>query len=177
MRERISPTGRERRLDEESFIVSRTDAKGRITYANRVFMEISGYPERELIGVQHNIIRHPEMPRGVFRLLWEELAAGREFFGFVKNLCRNGDHYWVFACINPEQGEDRQTSGYYSVRRRPPESAIAAIEPIYREMLRIEQGCSSKKQAPRASLEYLEELLAGKGVSYEKFALDLYLAA
>ena len=176
MREAITPTGRERKLDEESFIVSRTDPTGKITYANRVFMEISGYPERELIGVQHNVIRHPDMPRGIFRFLWEELAAGREFLGFVKNLCRNGDHYWVFASINPEYGTDKETSGYYSVRRRPPESAITAIEPVYREMLRIEHNCSSKKQAPLESLKYLQEFLSSKGMGYEQFALDLYLA-
>ncbi|RME33899.1 MAG: PAS domain S-box protein [Gammaproteobacteria bacterium] len=176
MRRAITPTGRERKLEEESFIVSRTDPTGKITYANRVFMEISGYPERDLIGVQHNLIRHPDMPRGVFHFLWEELAAGREFLGFVKNLCSNGDHYWVFASVNPEYDPDKTTRGYYSVRRRPPDSAIAAIDPIYREMLRIEQGCSSKKQAPKESLNYLQELLSGKGVSYEQFVLDLYLA-
>ena len=177
MRERITPTMEERKLTESTFIVSRTDPSGKITYANRTFMEISGYPERELLGVQHNIVRHPDMPRGVFQFMWEELSSGREFFGFVKNLCKDGAYYWVFANITPDFDTDgRHIVGYYSVRRFPPESAVAAIEPVYQEMVRIEQTSSGKKQGLKESVNYLQGFLADKGVSYEKFVLDLYQA-
>ncbi len=177
MRDRITPTTEERRLQENSFIVSRTDPSGKITYANRTFMEISGFPEKELLGVQHNVVRHPDMPRGVFHFMWEELAAGREFFGFVKNLCKDGAYYWVFANITPDfDAEGRHIIGYYSVRRCPPDTAVAAIAPVYQEMSRIEQAASSKKQAPLESLAYLQGLLRDKEVAYEKFVLDLYHA-
>ncbi len=177
MQARITPTSEERKLDGDSFIVSRTDTSGKITYANRTFMELSGFPERELLGIQHNIIRHPDMPRGVFHFLWEELNAGREFFGYVKNLCKDGGYYWVFANVTPDHDTQAQrVTGYYSVRRRPPESAIAVIEPVYQEMLRIEQAAASKKQAPLDSRAYLESFLEDKDISYEQFVLGLYRA-
>jgi PAS domain S-box-containing protein len=90
MKPHIQATQDEKKLAEEDFIVSKTDISGRITYANRIFMHIAGYSERDLLGIQHNIIRHPDMPRGVFRFMWNTLKAGDEFFGFAKNLCADG---------------------------------------------------------------------------------------
>lgn len=89
-RKDIVPSGRELALDPDTQIISKTNLKGIITYANRAFMRISDYSEAELLGVQHNIVRHPDMPRAVFHLLWETLQAGQEFFGFVKNLTAGG---------------------------------------------------------------------------------------
>lgn len=125
MKPHITPLQRERVLREEDFIVSKTDAKGRITYANRIFMEFAGYPERELLGVQHNLIRHPDMPRAVFKMMWETVQAGREFFGYVKNLASDGSYYWTFANVTPAhdpKGETRVISRYaasLAVRRSP----------------------------------------------------------
>lgn len=87
------PTDRERLLREEAFIVSKTDIKGRITYFNRIFIDISWYGEKELLCSQHNIVRRPDMPRGASHLLWETLNQGQEFFGYVKNLCKDGSFY------------------------------------------------------------------------------------
>jgi PAS domain S-box-containing protein len=81
---------------EDEIIVSKTDLKGLITYANKTFLDISGFTEEELLGQPHNIIRHPDMPQCVFKLLWKTVAKGDEIFAYVKNMCKNGDHYWVF---------------------------------------------------------------------------------
>ncbi len=174
MKPAIIPNNNEKKLGEEDFIVSKTDPSGRITYANRIFMEIAGYPEHELLGVQHNIIRHPEMPRGVFRFMWNTLKAGNEFFGFAKNLCSDGGFYWVFANITPDYDKDGHLQGYYSVRRLPPRSALETIIPIYQEMLAIEKRCSAK-EAPDKSLDYLFDVVAQVGAkNYDSLVLKLY---
>lgn len=173
MKPAITPSNIEKRLADEDFIVSKTDVSGRITYANRIFMEIAGYPEHELLGVQHNIIRHPEMPRGVFRFMWNTLKAGDEFFGFAKNMCADGAFYWVFANITPDYDRDGQLQGYYSVRRNPPRSALEVLIPVYKEMLAIEKRCSVK-DAPDKSLEYLFDVVKQSGAkSYNSLVLNL----
>ncbi|MDT4330323.1 PAS domain-containing protein [Methylomonas sp. MS20] len=174
MKPAITPINQERKLAEDDFIVSKTDTAGRITYANRIFMEIAGYPEQELLGVQHNIIRHPEMPRGVFRFMWNTLKAGNEFFGFAKNLCSDGSFYWVFANITPDYDKNGKLQGYYSVRRNPPRSALEALIPVYQEMLAIEKA-SSVKDAPDKSLEYLLDFVQQTGAkNYDSLVLSLY---
>ena len=170
----ITPNNTEKKMADDDFIVSKTDASGRITYANRIFMEIAGFPEHELLGVQHNIIRHPDMPRGVFRFMWNSLKAGEEFFGFAKNLCADGCYYWVFANITPDLDRDGKLQGYYSVRRNPPRSALEAIIPIYQEMLAIEKT-SSVKEAPDKSLAYLFDVVNQSGLkTYNNLVLTLY---
>ncbi|HPV77190.1 MAG TPA: PAS domain-containing protein, partial [Gemmatimonadaceae bacterium] len=94
-RSQVVPSGRERSFGEDEIIVSKTDLQGKITYANDVFIRVSGYEEDELLGAPHSIIRHPDMPRAVFKLLWDTLATGREVFAYVNNMARNGDNYWV----------------------------------------------------------------------------------
>ena len=127
MKNAITPTTREIVMQENDFIVSKTDLKGRITYANRVFMRIAGYAERELLNVQHNIIRHPDMPRGVFRLLWNVIENGQECFAYVKNLAKNGDYYWVFANVTMDYDANGKPIGYFSVRRKPSRAGIDAV--------------------------------------------------
>jgi PAS domain S-box-containing protein len=87
-----TPTGQEVRFPETGLIVSKTDLRGVITYANELFTEVCGYHEDELLGRPHSIIRHPEMPRCVFKLLWDTIQDGHEIFAFVVNLCKSGDH-------------------------------------------------------------------------------------
>jgi PAS domain S-box-containing protein len=170
----ITPNNNERKLADEDFIVSKTDISGRITYANRIFMQIAGFPESQLLGLQHNIIRHPDMPRGVFRFLWNTLKAGDEFLGFVKNICADGGYYWVFANITPDFDGNGKLQGYYSVRRNPPRSALKAIIPIYQEMLSIEKN-SSVKEAPDKSLAYLFDVVNQSGLkTYNNLMLSLY---
>ena len=97
----ITPTGVAREFGKDELIVTKTDLKGRILYANRLFVELSGYPEHEVVGRPHSMVRHPDMPRCIFELLWRSIQAGEEIFAYVKNLSANGDHYWVFAHVTP----------------------------------------------------------------------------
>ncbi len=174
MKPNITPTNYERRLGANDFIVSKTDTTGRITYANRIFMDICGYPEDKLLNVQHNIIRHPDMPRGVFKFMWDTLKAGDEFFGFAKNMCADGGFYWVFANITPDFDQFGVIKGYYSVRRKPPQSAIDILVPVYKQMLTIEKGCTAN-EGPKKSLEYLVDVVSQTGATdYNSLVLSLY---
>ena len=171
MKLNITPNNNRRDLGTNDFIVSKTDTSGRITYANRIFMDIAGFAESDLLGVQRNIIRHPDIPRGVFRFMWNTLKAGNEF---AKNLCADGGYYWVFANITPDYDKDRKLQGYYSVRRHPPQSVLDVLIPVYKEMLAIEKR-SSVKEAPDKSIAYLIDVVAQAGAkSYENLVLNLF---
>jgi aerotaxis receptor len=163
---------REVQLEDDELIVTKTDSTGHITYANRVFMQLAEYAESELLGKPHNLIRHPDMPRGVYRLMWKTLQAGREFFGVVKNYTASGNYYWVLANVTPDYDLRGQLQGYYSVRRPPSQEAINAIEPVYAQMRQIEAS-HNKASAPDASVAWLQQVLADKGVSYQDFILSL----
>jgi PAS domain S-box-containing protein len=169
----IVPTSRERVMREEDFIVSKTDLKGRITYGNRIFIEFSGYSEAELIGTQHNIIRHPDMPRAVFQLLWDTIDQGKEIFAYVKNMSKDGGFYWVFANVTPSYDKHGNMVGYYSVRRKPNPKAVAVVDGVYKAMLAEEQRAGAK-DAIAQSTQILVDLLTEKGLSYEEliFALE-----
>lgn len=172
MKKKITPLQRERFLRDEDFIVSKTDPKGRITYANRVFTEFAGYSEEELLGTQHNIIRHPDMPRAVFKMMWETLQEGREFFGYLKNLASDGSFYWTFANVTSTCNEHGDTVSYFSVRRKPSRAAIAVLEPVYADMLAKE-----KEAGPSAAIEISRKIIQDcykpKGETYEQFVLAL----
>jgi PAS domain S-box-containing protein len=174
----IRPTGKEVFFPESELIVSKTDLKGRITYANRTFCHIAGYTEAELLGQPHSIIRHPDMPRAVFRLVWETIAAGREIFGYVKNMARSGDHYWVFAHVTPSFDDRGNIVAYHSNRRTPDRGVIEkAIAPLYAEVLRIEQGQSNGKLAVEAGYKALTDFVGSKKVSYDELMFALKSAA
>ena len=161
-------------MRDDEFIVSKTDLRGYITYANRTFMEMALLSEEQLLNVNHNIIRHPDMPKGVFKFVWVTIKKGQEFFGYVKNLRSDGRYYWVFANITPEHDENGKLSGYLSVRRKPPASAIAAIEPIYQQMLQIEKSISSAKIAEEKSIEFLQQQLQSLNVEYQDLVISLF---
>ena len=135
----VAPTRREQTFREDDIIVSKTDTKGIITHANQTFLEISGYSEEELLGQPHNIIRHPDMPRCVFKLLWDTLAQGNEIFAYVKNKCKNGDCYWVFAHVTPSFGSGHHILGYHSNRRVPDRHQVQLFEGIYAKLLAEER--------------------------------------
>ncbi|HQS57982.1 MAG: chemotaxis protein [Gallionellales bacterium 35-53-114] len=122
----------ERHLKDGEYIVSKTDTKGRITYVNRPFMEISGFSEVELLGNAHNIVRHPDMPTEAYADLWHTLKSGKPWRGMVKNRCKNGDYYWVEANANPIW-ENGQITGYMSLRTKPARAQVEAAERVYRE--------------------------------------------
>ncbi|MFN8611528.1 MAG: PAS domain-containing protein [Vulcanimicrobiota bacterium] len=165
----VTPNGIERVFEPHEVIVSKTDPKGIITYANRVFCKVAGYEERELLGKPHNIIRHPDMPRGAFKLLWDRLAGGHEVFAIVLNLARDGYHYWVLAHVTPSYAPDGTLVGYHSNRRLPPREMIAALQPIYKQMLDLEATIPNPKQAAQASCNHLLGLLDSLGTDYDRF--------
>ena len=117
MKTTVIPTKTERFFKEDDIIVSKTDVKGRITYANQSFCHMADYSEAELLGQPHSIIRHPDMPRAVFKLLWDTVLVRREIFAYVKNMSRNGDYYWVFAHVTPSFDAKGNVIGFHSSRR------------------------------------------------------------
>lgn len=155
-------------FNQEEFIVSKTDLNGKITYCNDLFIKMSGYPEVELIDQPHNILRHPEMPAVVFKLLWTQIREGREIFAYVKNRTKDGDFYWVFAHVTPSFDANRKITNYHSVRRKPSDTALSIIKPLYASLLQKE-----KNDGIKASEEALTQLLQSKGVSYDEFILSL----
>lgn len=172
MKNKITPNQNEKLMRENDFIVSKTDTKGRITYGNRIFIEFSGFSEQELIGAQHNIIRHPDMPRGVFQLLWDQIAQGNEIFAYVKNMAKDGSFYWVFANVTPDYDQHGNIIGYYSVRRCPKRSAVNTCTDLYQKMLAEEQR-AGPRDACSASISLLQSVLTQHGVSYEELIFSL----
>lgn len=169
----IKPTQVERVLGEEDIIVSKTDLTGRITYVNRVFVDISLYTEQELLHQPHSMIRHPDMPRCVFKLMWDTIEAGHEIFAYVKNMCKNGDYYWVFAHITPNFGPDGKITGYHSNRRRPEDNSLATIKGIYSALLDKERSVGDRKASLTGSSEMLHGVLKDKGVEYDEFIFSV----
>lgn len=172
MKRNVTPTNKERVMREDDFIVSKTDLKGRITYGNRIFIEFSGYTEQELLGSQHNIIRHPEMPRAVFKLLWDRLALKQEVFAYVKNMSKDGGFYWVFAHVTPSYDQNGNVIGYLSVRRKPRPDVIPVVADLYRAML-AEEARAGARDAMAVSGNILNQILVEKGVGYDEFILTL----
>ncbi len=165
----VRPTGREQTFSENDIIVSKTDLKGLITYANRTFLEVSGYSEEELLGQPHNIIRHPDMPQCVFKLLWDTLEQGQEIFAYVNNMAKNGDHYWVFAHVTPTFNDAHQIIGYHSSRRVPERRQIVLFDDIYRRLRTEERRHGDWRAGMEAGGQLLQAMLAEKKLAYEEF--------
>lgn len=163
----ITEKGEELCFDENLFIVSKTDLKGKITYGNDLFIEISGYTEKELIEAPHSILRHADMPRAVFKLLWDRIQSGNEVFAYVKNRAKSGKFYWVHAYVTPIiDSRKNQIIGYHSVRRSPSKKGIEIVEPLYRKMLDAERSGGIQ-----ASTALLNSTLSQLKVSYDEFVL------
>lgn len=166
-------SGVERTFDRDEVIVSKTDPTGRIIYANEIFQRVSGYTERELMGQPHSIIRHPQMPRCVFKLLWDTIESGREIFAYVLNRAKNGDHYWVFAHVTPTLDSTGNITGYHSNRRKPTGEQVKKIAPIYHLLLDEERKHASPKDGLAASTALLQKFLKDKGIGYEEFVFTI----
>ncbi len=173
-----TPTGREVFFDSNDLIVSKTDLKGRITYANDVFLKVAGYTEAEVIGQPHSIVRHPDMPRCAFKLVWDTIQAGTEIFAYVINLAKNGDHYWVLAHVTPSYDTSGALVGYHSTRRVPnPQTVQTVIVPLYRDLLAIEQSYDNRKEGMQAAFQKLLDILAEKNIRYDELVAELAKAA
>jgi PAS domain S-box-containing protein len=169
----VLPTGREVRFAEDEIIVSKTDLKGIVTYANDVFLRVAGFAEDEVLGQPHNLIRHPEMPRCVFKLLWDTLKSGNEIFAYVLNQAKNGDHYWVFAHVTPSADLEGKPIGYHSNRRVPYPDALAAVKALYTQLREEEKRHSEPARALDAGMHMLGNLLDRNQVTYDQFVFSL----
>lgn len=127
---------------EGRLIVSRVDLNGIITHANDAFVELSGWLREDLIGTPHHILRHPDMPKAAFKDLWETVAAGKKWHGYVKNLRKDGSYYWVYATAVPNI-RNGKIAGYTSVRRKPSRTRIDELIPVYRQWLEQEKEQSA----------------------------------
>lgn len=169
----VTPTGKEVFFADSDIIVSKTDVTGKITYANNVFLRISGYSEEELIGAPHSILRHPDMPRCVFKLLWDTISSGKEIFAYVNNMTKHGDHYWVYAHITPTYDARGSLIGYHSNRRAPRRDAVTKVAPLYKMILAEEQKYNNRKEGMQAGLALVANLLQQQGISYDEFVFSL----
>ena len=130
-------------IDEEfvyegSVIISQTDLKGIITYANKAFCTVSAYKQDELIGASHNLIRHPDMPKEAFFKMWETVKGGQSWNGIVKNLRKDGLYYWVETEVLPVKNEENEITGYIAARRTAAEKNVKETKEIYAKMLEQE---------------------------------------
>ena len=165
-------TNSEKKLNDNDFIVSKTDTHGKIIYCNEIFTKMAGYCASDLIGANHNLIRHPDMPKLAFKIAWDMIKTKKEFFGFVKNLCADGGYYWVFAYITPDLDPDGTIVSYTSVRRKPPQSAIDIIVPLYRQLVDAE-----KSGGMEASKKILDDLLKEHKTIYDELIINLQKGA
>lgn len=166
--------GNELILYDDSLIISKTDLHGYITYANIDFIKFSGYTEEELIGTNHNIIRHPLMPRIIFKVLWDTIKSGKEINAFVVNQNKDKFDYWVYANITPSFNNQGKIVGYYSVRRKPNKKAIPIIRDIYTKLLHTEQEAKSKGENDiEASQKLFAQMLNNISMNHQAFFITL----
>ena len=174
MKQDASLTGHELKMAVDEIIVTKTDLDGRIKYGNRTFFRFAGYSEADCIGKQHNIIRHPDMPRSVFKLFWDTLKSGEEIFAYVNNRSKNGDHYWVLAHVSPSRDSSGQVVGYHSNRRAPNQSVLTeVIEPLYDTLLQTERSAASPKEGLALGEKAIQELLAEHKATFNQYIFSL----
>lgn len=173
MKKDVVVTNVERKMGDNDLIVSKTNLKGHVTYGNQVFLDIAGYDVNEAMDAPHSFLRHPDMPRCVFKLLWDYIEAGKEIFAYVKNRAKNGDYYWVFAHVTPSFDASGKIIGYHSNRRKPSQKAIDTISGVYKLLLDTENNAADRKVGQQQSFDLLLKILKDKGISYDEFVLSL----
>jgi len=164
-----TPKDEEIILNPKRYIVSKTDPKGIIEYGNDYFVEISGYSEAELIGKPHSLIRHPDMPKIVFKMMWDRINQGQNIMAVVKNLAKDGRYYWVVTEFEPKRDPiTNEIISHTAFRKAAPKKAVEAIEPIYKKLLEIEQ-----ESGMEGSEKYLRSFLEEKNMTYDEFIDNL----
>ena len=160
-----TPIDKEIKLSAKRYIVSTTDAKGIIKYGNDYFMEISGYTESELIGQPHSIVRHPDMPKVVFKMMWDRINSGHNIMAVVKNLAKDGSYYWVVTEFEPKRDTiSNEIISHTAFRKAAPQNAIDTMTAIYAKLIELE-----KEGGMNASEQYLREFLEKNNTSYDDY--------
>ncbi|MFC7050424.1 PAS domain-containing protein [Emcibacter nanhaiensis] len=165
----IEPVDEEITFGQDEIIVSKTDLKGRITYVNDIFCKVAEMKEREVLGEPHSIIRHPDMPRAVFQLLWETIQHKKEIFAYVKNISKTGKYYWVLAHVTPTMDDQGNIVAYHSNRRSVSANEVQKIDKLYKEIAAVERQHANRKEGMLAGAKYLAEQAANSATSYDEF--------
>lgn len=160
----VTPTDVEMEVKMVDMVVSKGDEKGDISYANPIFIKLSGYTQAELLEKPHAILRHPDMPKVVFKFLWDELKAGRDVKAFVKNMRKDGGFYWVLAHVRVAKNPDGSFRNYVSTRRGMSQAAREVIEPLYKQLIEAEAIAGIDE-----SLKVLTAFLQENGASLATF--------
>lgn len=165
MFQRPTPRNEEIKLDPSRLLVSKTDAAGIITYANDYFVEVVGYSINELVGQPHNIIRHPDMPKIAFKLMWDRINAGKNFKALVKNLAKDGRYYWVITDFEPKYDPvSGKIISHTAYRKAPLADAVQKIIPVYQKLVELE-----REGGMRASSQFLDGFLSSRNLDYDGF--------
>ncbi len=168
---RPTPIDKEVSWDKTQTIMSKTDLYGTIEYANEAFVDVCGYEDYELMAQPHNIIRHPDMPKVVFKVMWDNIKQGNKFHGIVKNLAKSGRYYWVITDFEYMRDENGAIKNYIARRKAVPQAVVTNhIEPLYKRLLQIEQASGID-----ASEKYLIGFLEEKGMTYVDLVTKLMM--
>ena len=162
------PINKEIHLNSKKIIVSKTNKQGTIQYVNEYFCEVSGYEEREIIGMPHSILRHPDMPQAIFYLMWQTIQSGNNITAIVKNLAKSGEYYWVSTDFEIIREENNDIKGYIAYRRPASKMAVSGVEELYEKLLKIE-----KKSGMEQSLLYLQGFLDVRHITYHDLMEEL----
>lgn len=163
MKKNLPVTDREVTLSESQTIISSTDLKGAITNVNQDFLDISGYASEELLGKNHNIVRHPDIPPAAFEDLWNTLKTGKAWMGLVKNRCKSGDYYWVDAFVTPVT-KNGQVQGYESTRVKPIKALTERAGKLYKDIY------AGKKLKLKSLSFKLKQIITGSSLQFVLFA-------
>ncbi len=165
-----TPVNREIIFDKDLVLLSITDSKGIIEYCNDNFVEISGYEEYELAGFPHNIVRHPDMPKTIFKLMWSRIQNKENVIAIIKNMSKTGRYYWIYTDFIVKEDEQGNIIGYKAYRKAAPKKAIETIIPIYKKLKNIEDA-----KGIDVAEKFLHGYLDGIGTYYDKFVEDLII--
>ena len=170
--EKVIPVNTEVHWNKDLELVSKTDKAGTIRYANEAFVNVSGYEEYELVGQGHNIIRHPDMPKVIFKLLWSNLLKGKDFHAVVKNMAKNGRYYWVITRFEIFKNDKGEITGYMGRRKSVQPEVAERVEELYKKLVQIEEASGIE-----AAEGYLTGYLEDQKKTYEEYLSDILESA
>lgn len=157
------------KLDELLPIVSRTDTKGNIKYVNYYFKEVTGYTDDELLKRPHSIVRHPDMPKIIFTLMWQRLKDDQDIMTIIKNRTKDGNYFWITTSFRTTYSEaTKHKNGYLAVNHAAPKQAVKEIEPLYKKLLEIE-----KSEGEIAAIKYLLDFFEENDTNYDDYIKDI----